>query len=142
VGLLAAFLIAPSCLFSQAFEKISNGVLVHASAGITDRVEVCSDTIVHIVSNQDGSPVKELVPTVVRPCSGARFTTDADARAVRLHTPALVIQIARDSGSIQFRTPAGQPVLSEQGGAGKTLPSCQNASAEQGVGQEFLLSTG
>src|ERR1039458_8764469 len=96
---------------AEQVERTANGAIIRTATGVV-RVDVCSDTVVHILENATGSPIKSLVPTVVRPCAGAQFTNSSDDTHLYLRTAKLKVDIARNSGSVRFLTSDGQTILS------------------------------
>src|ERR1035441_5444361 len=97
---------------AEAFEQTANGVLVHAAKGVV-QVELCSDRVVHILASAAGTPSKSVVPTVIQPCTKAAFSSSSDEAGFHIETRALKIDIDRVSGSVRFRRPDGDSVLSE-----------------------------
>ena len=63
---------------AEEIERTENGAIIRTAMGVV-RVELCSEGVVHILANATGSSMKPLVPTIVRPCTGAQFTSSSDA---------------------------------------------------------------
>jgi alpha-D-xyloside xylohydrolase len=126
---------------AEQIERTANGAIVRTAMGVV-RVEVCSDVVVHIVANATGSSIKSLVPTVVRPCAGAQFTTSSDDSHLYLRTGKLKVDVARDTGAVRFLTSDGQTILSEQHNHGRVIADPDVEESRDGVQQEFLLSPG
>ncbi len=140
---LLAFGFAGSAIHSEAedIERTANGAILRTATGVV-RVEVCSDVVVHILANATGSPIRSVVPTVVRPCAGARFTSSSDASHLYLRTGKLTVDVARDTGAVRFLTSEGLPILSEQHNHGRDVAGSDVEESREGIQQEFLLSPG
>ncbi len=137
-----AALTLPSVSNAQAIERSKDGVTLHSASG-TLRVTVCSERVIHIVSGATDEISKPIVPTVIRPCGGAPFTVTSGATNLSIKTNALEVVIDRATGSVRFLTAAGQPVLSEQGQADRTiLPVDVDGTHTHEIRQDFLLSPG
>jgi alpha-D-xyloside xylohydrolase len=142
-----------ACLFALGFtgstrhgdaeeiERTANGAIVRTAMGVV-RVEVCSDLVVHILANATGSSIKSLVPTIVRPCAGAQFTSSSDDSHLYLRTRKLKVDVARDTGAVRFLTSDGQTILSEQPNHGRVVAGSDVEGSRDGIRQEFLLSPG
>jgi alpha-D-xyloside xylohydrolase len=124
---------------AQTVEPLANGAIVHAANGIV-HIEVCSVSVIHIFASASPLPVTSLVPAVIRPCDGAKFTTSSDDLAFHIQTSELKIEIAKDTGSVRFLTSDGQTILSEQPDHGRTIASGEVEGSKDGTRQEFLLS--
>jgi alpha-D-xyloside xylohydrolase len=135
-----AALTLPSFSNAQAIERSKDGVALH-SASETLRVTVCSERVIHIVAGATDEISKPIVPTVIRPCGGVPFTVSSAATTLSIKTNALEVVIDRATDSVRFLTAAGQPVLSEQGQAGRAiLPVDVDGMHTYEIRQDFLLS--
>ena len=124
---------------AQTMEKLANGAIVHSESGIV-HIEVCSESMIHIFTSASPMPIKSLVPTVIRPCEGAQFTTSSNDSAFEIQTSKLKIEIARDTGDVRFLASDGQTILSEQPDHGRTIAPVGSEGTRNGIRQEFLLS--
>jgi alpha-D-xyloside xylohydrolase len=132
----------PSCHgAAEAFERIANGAIVRYPTGVV-RVEVCSDRVVHIVSSAALVSAKSSVPAVIRPCTGAVFTTSSDSSGVHILTGKLRIEVAADTGVVRFSTPDGQTILNEEPRNGRIIGTADGEGPLSGVEQKFSLSPG
>ena len=129
------------CSDAEEIEQTENGAIVRTATGVV-RVELCSEGVVHILANATGSSMKPLVPTIVRPCTGAQFTSSSDASHLYLRTRTLRVEVARDTGSIRFLTSDGETILSEQPDHGRVVTASDAEDAHGAIQQEFLLSPG
>lgn len=123
--------------FSQAVERTPNGALVHSSRGVV-RLEICSESVIHVVTSRSGSVEQPVVPAVIRPCAGQRFTFSSDRTQVEVQTAKLKVQIDRQTGTVRFLTLQGQTILGEQPN-GWVLPGADSSASPTTVGQQFLL---
>ena len=127
---------------AQALERTDNGAIIHSAAGLV-RVEVCSDSVIHIVAGPAASrPPKQIVPTVIQPCSGVKFTTASDGSRDTVQTTKVKIEVDKHTGAIRFLNDSGNSVLSEQPQNGRTVPAAEDGESGNGVRQDFLLSPG
>ena len=127
---------------AQAPDRAENGAVIHTAAGLV-RVEVCSDSVIHIVAGPTANhPTKPIVPTVIRPCSGAKFTIASDALHESLVTARVKVEVDKQTGAVRFLTVGGDAILSEQPQSGRTVPAAEAGASGDGVGQGFLLSPG
>lgn len=125
---------------SQAIERTSNGAIVHSSRGVV-RLEVCSESVIHVVTSRSGSMEQSVVPVVIRPCTGSSFRLSSDRRQVEVQTTQLKVQIDRSTGTLSFLKLQGQIILSEQPN-GRVLPDADSGASPTAVGQQFLLRPG
>ena len=129
---------APST--TQSFERSRIGVTLHSSSGIL-HVDICSERVIHVVASATDEIPKPIVPTVIRPCRGVRFTISSGTSTVSIKTSALRVEIDRATNSVRFLTAAGQPVLSEQPNSGRTItPVNLDGMQTYEIRQDFLLS--
>ena len=126
---------------AEEIERTANGAMIRTAMGVV-RIEVCSDVVVHILASATSSSIKPLVPTIVRPCSGAQFSTTSDDSNVHLRTGKLEVDVARDTGAVRFLTSDGQTILSEQQNHGRVIAVPDVEGLRNGIQQEFLLSPG
>ena len=139
---LLVFVTAFLCAHAQDLERTGNGAVIHSAAGLV-RVEVCSDSVIHIVAGPAAShPEKQLVPTVIQPCSSAKFTTSSDGPHDSVLTTKVKVEVDKQTGSVRFLTAGGNLVLSEQLRNGRTVSTAETLASSDGVRQEFLLSPG
>ena len=126
---------------AEAIEQTANGVVVHAAKGVV-QVEVCSDRVVHVLASAAGAPAKSVVPAVIQPCSNAAFTSSSDDAGFHIETRTLKIDIDRSSGSVRFRRPDGDSILSEQPRQWQPIALIGVEGSEHGIEQQFQLSHG
>jgi alpha-D-xyloside xylohydrolase len=127
---------------AQDLERTDNGAVIHSAAGLV-RVEVCSDSVIHIVAGPAAShPEKPVVPTVIQPCSGAKFTASSDGLHESVVTTKVKVEVDKQTGAVRFLTAGGDLVLSEQPRNGRTVSAAEVSASSDGVRQEFLLSPG
>jgi alpha-D-xyloside xylohydrolase len=124
---------------AEQIERTANGAIVRTATGVV-RVEVCSEGVVHIVANATGSSINSLVPTIVRPCAGAQFTSSSDNSHLYVLTGKLKVDVSRDTGAVRFLTSDGQTILGEQPNHGRTFAGADVEASRDGIQQEFLLS--
>jgi alpha-D-xyloside xylohydrolase len=128
--------------YAQDLERTDNGAVIHSAEGLV-RVEVCSDSVIHIVAGPAAShPEKPVVPTVIQPCSGAKFTASSEGPHESLLTTKVKIEVDKQTGAVRFLTAGGDLVLSEQPRNGRTVSAAEARASSDGVRQEFLLSPG
>lgn len=125
---------------AHGVERTESGMVVHFPNGVV-RIEMCSDSVIHIVAGRNAAPTSTPVPTVVQPCSHATYTTSSDKSHLYLRTERLQVEVNRNTGSVRFLSAGGHPLLSERPD-GRTLPSSESISSTGDVSQEFLLDPG
>src|SRR5579863_2378471 len=136
------FVTGPVRVYAQDLERTDNGAVVHSAAGLV-RIEVCSDSVIHIVAGPTaGHPEKPVVPTVIQPCSGARVSLSSDRQHDSVLTNTVKIEVDRQTGAVRFLNASGDLVLSEQQRGGRTVPVARDRTLSDGVRQQFLLSPG
>jgi alpha-D-xyloside xylohydrolase len=126
---------------AQTIERLANGAIVSSATGKI-RVEICSERLIHVVVSATSALIDPIVPTVIRPCGGAKFAVSSDDTGFYLQTSKLKMDIARTTGAVRFLTPDGETILSEQPNQGRTIAQTDVGGARDGVRQEFLLSAG
>ncbi|MFP5227484.1 MAG: TIM-barrel domain-containing protein [Acidobacteriota bacterium] len=124
---------------AQTMDRVADGVIVHARKGVV-RVQLCTDRVVHIIAGETEATRKDLVPTVVEPCSGVAFTTSSRASAFQVRTSQIVIRIDKSTGAVQFSDLAGHTLLGEPSDGGRNLGSDVSSEFSHGIQQTFLLS--
>ena len=145
---LAFLLVAPpfatqaSSFDSDAMKRTSDGVTLHSSTGSL-HVAVCSERVIHVTASATDEIPNSIVPAVIGPCGDTQFTVSPTATTVSIRTRALWVEIDRATSSIRYYTASGDPILSEQPSAGRTIVS-ENTYGTQtyNVRQDFLLSPG
>ncbi len=136
---VALFLSATARSGAQSIEQTANGAIVHLKSGLV-HVEICSESVVHILASTAAAPVKPAVPAVIRPCEGAKFTTLPDTSAFRIQTSKLRIEIAKDSGRVRFLSSDGSSILGEERRQGHPVALTGIEGPALGVEQQFQLS--
>ncbi len=126
---------------ADATERTPNGVIVHSAKGVV-QIEVCSDRVVHILAGAAAIPAKSVVPTVIRPCAEAAFTSSSDDAGFHIQTRALKIDIDRKSGSVRFLALDGDMILSEEPRQWQPVALTGVEGSGHGVEQRFQLSAG
>jgi alpha-D-xyloside xylohydrolase len=126
---------------AQSIEQVDNGAIVHSGSGMV-QVEICSESVIHILASAKPVPVKPIVPAVIRPCGGAKFTTLSDNSAFRIQTGKLKIEIAKDTGRVSFLTSDGSSILREDPRQGQPVALTGIEGSAQGIQQQFQLSPG
>ena len=127
---------------AQDVERTENGAVIRSAAGLV-RVEVCSDSVIHIVAGPSAShPEKPVVPSVIQPCSGAKFSALSDGPRESVVTTKVRVEVDKQTGAVRFLTAGGDLVLSEQPRNGRTVSVADTPASSNGVRQEFLLSPG
>jgi alpha-D-xyloside xylohydrolase len=136
------FLASATCLVgAQTVQKSANGAVVSSPAGFV-HIEVCSENVIHVSVTPTAAPIKSLVPVVIRPCAGAKFTALSDGSGFHLKTSKLKVDVAKPTGSVSFSTPNGETILGEQGDGGRTIKTADGGASGDAVEQKFLLSPG
>ena len=125
---------------TDALERTTNGVSIHASTGVI-QLEVCSDRVIHIVASRFPVATKAVVPVVVRPCAGTPFTTSSDSSDFHIVTKELRIEVRRDTGLVRFLSRRGDIVLREEPKYDRTTGSADGDGSHSESEQTFLLSS-
>lgn len=126
---------------AQSIEQLANGAIMHSETGIV-HVEVCSERVIHIFASASPTPIKSLVPTVIRPCDGAKFTTSSNDSAFHIQTNKLRIEIAKDTGSVRFLAFDGGNILNEDPRQWQPIALTGVEGSAHGIQQQFQLSPG
>lgn len=127
---------------AQALEKTGNGAVIHSPAGLV-RVEVCSDSMIHIVAGPTaGHPAKPIVPTVVQACASAKFVTASNGSHDTVQTAKIRVEVDRNTGAVRFLNTSGDQILGEQAQNGRSVSRSDAHDSGDGVRQTFLLSPG
>ena len=126
---------------AQTIKRKANGAIVPSANGMV-QVDVCSESVIHVLVGVTSAPIKPLVPTVIRPCTDTKFTTSSDDFGFYLQTSKLKVEIASHTGSVSFLTLDGTTILSEQPNHGRMLEGVDAKGHQDGIEQEFLLSAG
>jgi alpha-D-xyloside xylohydrolase len=136
------FLASATCLVgAQAIQRVANGAVVSSPAGFV-HIEVCSENVIHVSVTPTAAPIKSLVPVVIRPCAGAKFTALSDGSGFHLKTGKLKVDVAKPTGSVSFSTLDGATILGEQADGGRTIKTADGGASGDAVEQKFLLSPG
>jgi len=136
------FLASATCLVgAQAIQRVANGAVVSSPAGFV-HIEVCSENVIHVSVTPTAAPIKSLVPVVIRPCAGAKFTALSDGSGFHLKTSKLKVDVAKPTGSVSFTTLDGATILGEQADGGRTIKTADGGASGDAVEQKFLLSPG
>jgi alpha-D-xyloside xylohydrolase len=127
---------------AQDVERTENGAVIRSATGLV-RVEVCSDSVVHIVAGPAATHLERpVVPTVIQTCSGAKFSALSDGPRESVVTTKVRVEVDKQTGAVRFLTSAGELVLSEQPRNGRTVSIADTPASSNGVLQEFQLSPG
>ena len=114
-----------------------NGITLHMVSG-TMRVEVCGDSVVHVVASPTSEIPTPKVPIVTQPCraNGLQLKT---GKVISLSTAALTVLVNRSSGAVSFLSNDGKSVLTEPAHGGKAfeVPSVYETKTWQ-VQQTFV----
>ena len=126
---------------AQSIEQAANGAIIHSKIGIV-QVEVCSESVIHILAGAKVLPAGSLVPAVIRPCSGAKFTASSDNLSFLIQTGKLKIKIAKDTGRVSFLTSGGSGILHESPRQGRPVALTGIDDSAPAIEQQFQLSPG
>src|SRR5579871_5113491 len=127
---------------AQDLQPTRNGAVIHSAAGIV-RVEVCSDSVIHIVAGPAaGQPEQAIVPAMIQPCSGVKFKVSSDGHSENILTSKVRVEVDKQTGAVRFLKTSGDVVLSEQPQNGRTLSAGNSQASSAQVRQDFLLSPG
>ena len=127
---------------SQQLRETKNGITLR-SAAVTLHVEVCSGDVIHIIASPTAAAPSPVVPIVIRPCDGDKFSVSTNSSTVSVTTSALKVDIDRATMSVRFLSSNGQQVLSEQPHKGRDMvPVNIEGVHDYRIQQNFLLSPG
>jgi alpha-D-xyloside xylohydrolase len=125
----------------QVVDQSPNGAIVHSARGVV-RLEVCSPNIMHVVASHSGAVVPPVVPAVIKPCEGAKFTVSSANGRTEIATAQIKAAIDEKTGAVTFLTVDDRPILAEQAN-GRLIPDSNVDRTGAGVvSQQFLLSPG
>ncbi len=133
----------PAITFAGApgIDPAGHGVIVHSASGLV-QIDVCSDSVIHVLAGASRLPDKSLVPAVIRPCNEGSLTSSTDDTQFHLTTRKLRIDIDRSTGAIHFLTLKGENLLSEDPRNWQTPALTGEADSGHAVQQQFQLSPG
>jgi len=139
---LAALVIIVLRNHAQALERTDHGAVIHSARGFV-RVEVCSDSVFHIVAGPTANHQKTpIVPAVNHSCSGAKFTTTSAGSHIQVATAKVKVEVDETTGAVRFFTAGGDPILGEQPKDGRSVPAADVGDSTDGLRQTFQLSPG
>ena len=125
---------------AQALEQTDHGVVIHSARGYV-RVEVCSDSVFHIVAGPTANhPKTPIVPAVNQSCSGAKFTTTFVGSHIQVATAKVKVEVDETTGTVRFFTAGGDPILAEQPQGGRSVPAADVGDSSDSLRQTFQLS--
>jgi hypothetical protein len=122
LGILLGGMIVTSPAFSldgASFTRSPNGVTFQGSKQ-TLLVQVCSDSVFHVVASPTKNIPESIVPTVTRPCIGASFKLSSSAAMISIKTPLVTVNVDRASLTVQFLNARGERVLAEKSEGGRS----------------------
>ena len=107
--------------------------------GGTLKIEICADNIVRVAYAKSAAFfTRSSLTTADKKCSPATVTTTTDGGLTKLTTPRLTVQVDNATGAVTFLDPAGQTILAEKSGGGRTLTSATvQGEATTSVRQEW-----
>jgi alpha-D-xyloside xylohydrolase len=95
----------------------------------TLRVEVCSASVVHVVTRPKGEDVQPAQPWLLPGgCAGAKFSFAKDAKKAEVKTERMTVALSLDRGSLSYSTADGKGLLRE----GNSLPRAYTAEVLNG----------
>src|SRR5579872_1659487 len=127
-----------SSALSQGYERTTSGVVVHSSGAVA-RLDVCSESVIHVVASLTEGLQQSVVPAVTRQCTGTPYTVSSDASHVYLRTKQLKVEVDKKTGAVRFWTADSRSILTEQPD-GRSLENLVSTSGSAEVSQEFLLN--
>ena len=103
------------------------------------RVEVCGDSVVHVIASPTSEIPVPKVPIVTQPCRANGVQVKTGRTAITLSTAALTVSVNVRTAALTFLTKDGKPVLAEPAAGGKSfdVPSVYETKTWQ-VQQTFL----
>jgi alpha-D-xyloside xylohydrolase len=104
----------------RSFTKNAHGVLFTMRQG-TLTIEICSDTIIHVVYTLRTEPPAPAVAVVKETWAPVPFTVKQDRDKISVSTRKLTVAVQRRSGRVSFLDRRGSVILQEPDGGGKTL---------------------
>ena len=123
------------------YKPIAGGIVVRGGYG-TLRVEVCDAGVVRVTAVPGPLlPDRESL-VVVNPCQDEDFQVKAEAGALTLTTPSLVVKIDPVTGKVSFQGPAGGLVLAEDSAPRKFAPVEIAGDRGYAMGFSFASSPG
>jgi alpha-D-xyloside xylohydrolase len=123
---------------SEPVEQTTNGARIHSAAGTTT-VEVCSESVIHVIAGKAAVLPNPLVPAIIRPCGGTAFTVSSDGSGLHIATDKLQVDVEPDSGAVRFSRKGGNTILAELP-KGHITGTDDPRAPRNGVEQRFLLS--
>lgn len=98
----------------------ANGVTFQTSTGKM-RVEVCGDSVVHVIASPTAEIPAPKVPIVIQPCRANGLQVKTGKTAITLSTAALMVSVERSTGAVSFLSKDGKSVLAEPPAGGKSF---------------------
>jgi alpha-D-xyloside xylohydrolase len=131
---------SPTTSTRYSIEQTTDGITL-SSADLTLHVGVCSATVIHVVATRLAKIPEAIVPVVIHPCSGAKFSISSTSTTLSLKTSTLKVEVDRAAMSVRFLSANGQLVLSEQPDHGRELvPVDFEGTHAYEIQQHFVLS--
>jgi alpha-D-xyloside xylohydrolase len=122
----------------ESFQRGASSVTFFSTKGAL-RIEVCSDSIVHVIASPTRNIPVSIVPAVVRPCDDSRFQVVPEKSTISIQTAALRVSVDRGTGALRFLSNDGKTLLSEPAGGGtKLTPAVIDGTPTFHLQQEFL----
>jgi alpha-D-xyloside xylohydrolase len=112
---LASFLLAMALPFAQAqqFTRQADGITVPLH-GQTVRLQVVSDSVIHVLAKPDGAPIHPSITVVEQPSAMVKWAAAKSPEGVTLTTARIMATVDGTTGAVTFfdRT-SGQRILAE-----------------------------
>ena len=118
---------------------ITLGGLTLTVGGGTLKIEVCTENVIRVAFAKSATFfTRASLTTAAKQCVPVSFTTTTAGNVTKLATAKLTVQVDTTTGQVTFLDPAGQTILAENSGGGRTLTAATvQGEATTSVRQEW-----
>jgi alpha-D-xyloside xylohydrolase len=106
------------------------------------KIEVCADNVIRVAFAKSATFfTRASLTTAAKQCVPTSFTTTTAGNLTKIATAKLTVQVDTTTGQVTFLDPAGQTILDENSGGGRTLTAATvQGEATTSVRQEWAQS--
>ena len=118
---------------------VTLGGLTLTVGGGTLKIEVCTENVIRVAFAKSATFfTRASLTTAAKQCVPVSFTTTTAGNVTKLATAKLTVQVDTTTGQVTFLDPAGQTILAENSGGGRTLTAATvQGEATTSVRQEW-----
>src|SRR5579864_303775 len=108
----------------------ANGVTLRTTSG-SMRIEVCGDSVIHVVVSPTPEIPTAKIPIVSKPCKAENLQFASENNQIKILTETMGVTVDKATGALSFLSKDGTPVLAEpeEGGKAFDVPSIFESKA-------------